>query len=322
MAESLLNGAKIYRQWIVENLLINALFLSLLIHLLVFSMNMSIMNNETHSYKDDALKLKIISRSRSSNPKLIVNTEESKNHQTPKDSKFLGKKNQNFDRQTRSANIASFKHAGKGVSNGLNTKKYNKITSQVAEKQAESKKQVKMRSLSKSNHRIKMSDLSMNNPSKKRKQQKDHTPSLASLGLENGSYTTNGLSASSDFVEDLPLGDMTNLNTTEYKYFGFYDRIRKKLEQYWGNSLKSKAKSMMSRGVRLPAAENKITSLKITIDTYGNIIDVFVKSTSGISELDDAAIESFNKAGPFPNPPTGMVKNGHAEIEWGFVVKG
>ena len=322
MAESLFNGVKNYRQWIVENVLISALIFSLFIHLLVISVNMPSMIVETDSYNDNALKLKILSRSRSTEPKLIVNTEDSKNHEVPQDSKFLGKKNQNFDRQTKSANVGSFKKAGKGVRNGFDVKKYSKVNSQAFQKQAESKKQEKKHAKAKSNQKIKMSDLSMNNPVKKEVQKKHSSPSVASLGLERGSYTTNGLSASSDFVEDLTLGDMTNLNTTEYKYFGFYDRIRKKLEQYWGNSLRSKARAMMNRGVRLPAAENKITSLKITIDSYGNIVDVFVKSTSGVSELDDAAIESFNKAGPFPNPPKGIVSDGHAEIEWGFVVKG
>jgi outer membrane biosynthesis protein TonB len=43
--------------------------------------------------------------------------------------------------------------------------------------------------------------------------------------------------------------------------------------------------------------------------------------TSGIKELDDAAIESFNDAGPFPNPPKGLVVDGKVTIEWGFVVK-
>jgi protein TonB len=66
----------------------------------------------------------------------------------------------------------------------------------------------------------------------------------------------------------------------------------------------------------------KITSLLVTIDAKGNITKVLLKSTSGINELDEAAIESFNKAGPFPNPPSGMLINGEATIEWGFVVRG
>ena len=49
-------------------------------------------------------------------------------------------------------------------------------------------------------------------------------------------------------------------------------------------------------------------------------MDIVLKSTSGVKELDEAAVESFNQAGPFPNPPKGMLKNGKATIDWGFVV--
>jgi protein TonB len=48
---------------------------------------------------------------------------------------------------------------------------------------------------------------------------------------------------------------------------------------------------------------------------------VLILSSSGQQELDSAAVESFNKSGPFPNPPKGMLKNGVAVLEWGFVVK-
>jgi protein TonB len=57
------------------------------------------------------------------------------------------------------------------------------------------------------------------------------------------------------------------------------------------------------------------------INHKGEIVHVKVIGTSGVRELDEAAVESFNKAGPFPNPPQGMLKNGVATIEWGFVVK-
>ena len=67
-------------------------------------------------------------------------------------------------------------------------------------------------------------------------------------------------------------------------------------------------------------SEKHITSLQVDLDDNGNIVRVHLKGSSGVKELDDAAIESFNNAGPFPNPPKGMVRNGKASIEWGFAV--
>jgi protein TonB len=117
------------------------------------------------------------------------------------------------------------------------------------------------------------------------------------------------------------LGDFTQLNTVEYKYYGFFNRIRLKLEQFWGRSLKDKAEALYKSGRRLPASDQYVTSLVITMSADGQIIQVQVKSSSGVRELDDAAIDSFKAAGPFPNPPQGLIVDGKATIEWGFVVK-
>lgn len=129
------------------------------------------------------------------------------------------------------------------------------------------------------------------------------------------------VSSTNDYLKDVPLGDMTHLNTVEYKYYGFYHRIRQKLEQFWGRSLHEKANQMLNNGRRVPASEELITALEITLDGKGEIVSIRVMGSSGVKELDDAAIESFNEAGPFPNPPKGLVINGRVTLEWGFVVK-
>jgi TonB family protein len=129
------------------------------------------------------------------------------------------------------------------------------------------------------------------------------------------------VSSTNDYLKDVPLGDFTNLNTAEYKYYGFYHRIRQRLEQFWGRSLHEKANQMIKDGRRVPASDELITALEITLDARGEITAIRIMGSSGIKELDDAAIESFNEAGPFPNPPKGLIVNGKVKIEWGFVVK-
>ena len=128
-------------------------------------------------------------------------------------------------------------------------------------------------------------------------------------------------SATNDHIKNIPLGDITQLNTTEFKFYGFYHRIKQKLEQHWGNSLRQKAKDLYRSGRRISSQGEKLTALLVVLDEKGNILKVKLKSTSGIQELDQAAVESFNKAGPFPNPPKEMLRSGKAFIEWGFVVK-
>ncbi len=251
--------------------------------------------------------------------KQIVNSEAKGRIETPKDTRFLGKQDQVYDRQTIARKVESFKEAGKGEKDGVNT---DSAESKV--KVAEETKMAKTTNKVGTKKAISLDDLMVGehtDVSVAKKSQKNE-PLQKKKGLKNGNENLKGLASNNDFIEDVPLGDMTNLNTVEYKYFGFYDRIRKKLELFWGDTLRKKAENLYRGGGRIPASDALITSLKVILDYKGNIIDVKVKGTSGIRALDEAAIESFNKAGPFPNPPKGMLKSGRATIEWGFVVKG
>ncbi len=130
-----------------------------------------------------------------------------------------------------------------------------------------------------------------------------------------------GISSSNDYLEKLPLGDLNELNTQEYKFYGYYMRIREKLEQFWGMTLEEKSKAMFRAGRRIASDQDLITNLKVVLNPSGEVTEIRLVTSSGYQELDQAAVESFNRAGPFPFPPKDLVKKGYAEIDWGFVVK-
>lgn len=302
----------------LKKLLFLPVLFSVLFHAIFLISKIDFISTTKSITKTKQKKVRLIFKTKKSKAKQIVNTELKKLKLSPKDAKFLGKQNQRVDRETRAAVTGSFKAAGKGIRNG------SKSTSQSVSKSSKGKKANTKKVVAKKKvtkkfdpKSIKLTDLGLGKSFSKQPAAK----AAPALGLKTGDSKQKGLAQNNDFIEDLPLGDMTKLNTMEYKYYGFYYRIRQKLEQYWGDSLRKQARKMWKRGRSIASNENKITALTITIDKKGNITDVRVKSTSGINELDDAAIESFNKAGPFPNPPSGLVKHGHAKIEWGFVVK-
>jgi TonB family protein len=255
-------------------------------------------------------------RIRENNKGQVVNTQSNGRQERPKDSRFLGEKDQSFDRQTAAALLGSFKEAGRGEKTAI----------QKAAKPAPAKTQKGGAALT-DHGSLALADLGIGKTYRDKEsvavsnKKPSKSFSGAELGLQKGKEGLTGLAHSNDYIEDLPLGDLAQLNTQEFKFFGFYDRIRKKLEQFWGVALREKAEILYRRGKKLPGDSHNITGLLVTIDHMGNITDVVIKSPSGIRELDDAAVESFNKAGPFPNPPKDMVKEGKAHIEWGFVVK-
>lgn len=287
---------------------------------------------KTNSIKLDSIKFisprQLAAIKEAQNRQIVANETNGKNEK-PVNSRFLGEKDQSFDRQTMAARNGAFKEAGLG-------KKTGQENSLV---QAEPKRAVPPKKMAEGHSRplkkaLSLSDLGGFKIADVEKMQADAKANLdemskkldkeareGALGLEKGKRGVAGLAQNSDFVEDIPLGDMTNLNTTEFKYYGFYHRIRQKLEQHWGTSIKDKAKNLYRSGRRMPASENLITSVSVTLNERGQIIDMQIEGTSGVRELDQAAIESFNKAGPFPNPPKGLLVGGRATIQWGFVVK-
>lgn len=252
---------------------------------------------------EQKIMLKILNQAKS---RQIVQTVEA-NKKKPTETKYLSRTNNSYERQTRTQHVGKFTVANKGVRTAVSKKQ------ETAEEKTMAKKFEK----------IKFSDLAVKNNERYaiKKKVKKSKRAMQTLGLKSGKRTGKDLGASSDFLEDVPLGDFTKLNTQEYEFYGFYHRIREKLEQFWGNNIQEEAEKIYKQGRSIASESNLITGLTIKINSRGEIVDIILKSTSGIKELDDAAVKAFNQAGPFPNPPKGMIKNdGKATIEWGFVV--
>lgn len=241
------------------------------------------------------VKLRFQENPRTEIKKQIVQSEDSAANEKPLDSAYQSDKDRKFDRQTVAKNSGIFNKAAKGHSN--------KETLTVQEKER------RLKELSKLAGALMAGEVARK-PSNAEK-----------MGVENGDLSSKGLSATNDYVQDVSLGDFTQLNTVEYRFYGFFHRIRQKLEQHWGNTLREKSEALFRSGRRMPASQDLITSLQVTLNDRGEIVAVKILGASGVKELDDAAIESFNQAGPFPNPPKDLLVNGKAVIEWGFVVK-
>jgi TonB family protein len=288
---------KYHSRYSTKNIFVLTLAASLFVHLVyIFFVNVN-MPGRLIQPESKPLKIKVISQSKAKRRQVVeTNQKENKKNLDKARDVFLGKNNSAVDKSTVAKKIGKFNNDG-GTANIRSAKK----------SQSPSKHIKKTFSLS---------DLSFNkNLIKPLENIKNSKPSKAGA---SGDLLQ---SASNDHIKNIPLGDITQLNTTKFKFYGFYHRIKQKLEQHWGNSLMQKAKEIFKSGKKIKGNGDKLTALLVILDKKGNILQVRLKSTSGVDELDEAAVESFNKAGPFPNPPKEMLKAGKALIEWGFVVK-
>jgi len=127
------------------------------------------------------------------------------------------------------------------------------------------------------------------------------------------------VSSTDDFLKNIKTSDHTYLNTSENKYYGFYQRVKFKLEGFWYRKIREEEVSLRQKGRVLGA--DLFTRLKIVLSAKGELINIALISSCGIREFDQAAIESIKEAAPFQNTPGGLVKNGKIFLDWGFVIK-
>lgn len=131
-----------------------------------------------------------------------------------------------------------------------------------------------------------------------------------------------GPARSNDYLKEVKSGAQTVLNTREFVYYSYYNRIRNQLQQYWEPSIKHKFLELVKRGRNIASSGDKLTKVLITLNDEGTLVKVQVLEESGVRDLDDAAVEAFQKAAPFPNPPKGIVEqDGTIQIRWDFVVE-
>ncbi len=72
----------------------------------------------------------------------------------------------------------------------------------------------------------------------------------------------------------------------------------------------------------IASSQDRITRVVIVLNEQGTLVGVQVIGASGVQDLDEAAIEAFRAAAPFPNPPKGIVdQDGKIKIRWDFILE-
>ncbi len=132
-----------------------------------------------------------------------------------------------------------------------------------------------------------------------------------------------GHSATDDYLPHMAIGANTLLNTREYKYASFFERIREKLNHQWQNRLRREMEGLYLQGVRGFSGE-RLTKLRVILDAKGTVKRIIKEGSAGYVELDRAAVGAFQAAAPFPNPPKDLLEglDSTLSIDWHFVVIG
>lgn len=111
-------------------------------------------------------------------------------------------------------------------------------------------------------------------------------------------------------------GDENLLNSVPYRYAGFFERVKEAVRVHWDPNRPYR--------LRDPSGEvyghkDRLTVLRVTLDSRGKLLETSVSMKSGLRFLDDEAVRAMVAASPFLNPPEGLVDaDGKIRFEFGF----
>jgi protein TonB len=102
-----------------------------------------------------------------------------------------------------------------------------------------------------------------------------------------------------DYIDDkIDIGDRIDINTTEYRYIGYFSSMRKSIELVWIYPDDAIRRGMQGE-----------TVLEFAIDKSGRVSRIRVIKSSGYEILDKNMIQTLKMAAPFSPLPPGWKKN-------------
>jgi hypothetical protein len=120
---------------------------------------------------------------------------------------------------------------------------------------------------------------------------------------------SSGISTLSESLpENIKFGDFTALNTDQYLYFSFFNRIASRIRFNWENGVASVVEDLALRNFQLHNKRTFSTEVEVRLDPKGYLQGISIYRASGIQGLDLAVARAFELSTPFINPPAEMVK--------------
>jgi len=124
---------------------------------------------------------------------------------------------------------------------------------------------------------------------------------------------------SNDYLKDVEEGEGTFLNSRQFKFASFFNRMRRGVDAEWRplDEYRRRDPSGNIYGYR-----SRYTELNVHLNADGTLRNVEVARSCGVDFLDSAAVNAFQRAQPFPNPPKGLINaSGEIAFQFGFHIE-
>lgn len=125
--------------------------------------------------------------------------------------------------------------------------------------------------------------------------------------------------AANDHLLDVDEGEGTYLNTREWKYASFFNRVKQSVGQHWNPNAQLRLRDPT---LQVYGGRDRQTLLQVTLTSDGRLKEAWVEKSSGLDFLDLEAVQAFERAQPFPNPPAGLIASDQTvHFQFGFYLE-
>ncbi|AKU89802.1 Putative TolA protein [Vulgatibacter incomptus] len=121
-----------------------------------------------------------------------------------------------------------------------------------------------------------------------------------------------------DHVEGVDEGEGTFLNTREWRFASFMNRLKAGVARTWDPSAVARVRDPSGN---IYLWKDRYTLLSVTLREDGSLEGAYVEKSSGVDFLDREAMAAFERAQPFPHPPKGLMgEDGRIHFQFGFFI--
>ena len=111
------------------------------------------------------------------------------------------------------------------------------------------------------------------------------------------------VSGNQDYLEDLEQDAITSLNTWQWRYSSFFNRMKEAVSRVW--SPYNAIQQFDPKGIQV-RGRSFISEVLVTINTKGELVGIELSRSCQVYFLDDEALRAFRAAAPFANPPKAL----------------
>lgn len=130
-----------------------------------------------------------------------------------------------------------------------------------------------------------------------------------------------GGSSISERIPGVEEGAFTALNTDQLTYYTFFARVNEQMRNRWVSMIREYVYSLSQEEFEKLSRNEKETVVEIILSQSGEYVRSILHRSSKVRPLDEAAIQAFQMAAPFLNPPKGLVEaDGFIHLKYLFTI--